>query len=103
MWGEGKILKTIVKSMLCVAILGLSGCGNIKTAVVGIRTDANGKPSTYIITSAGDKADDKIALRAAANEFPRQVKKPLPNHLYDIKVNVRHDPEPIFKSEEKKT
>ncbi|MCT7667012.1 hypothetical protein [Shinella kummerowiae] len=96
-------MKTIIKWMLCVAILGLSGCGNIKTAEVGIRTDANGKPSTFIITSAGDRMDDKTALRAASKSFPRQVKQPLKNHLYKIRVNIRHDPEPMFKSEGKKT
>lgn len=80
-------------------MFSLSGCNTTKTATVGIRTDANGKhASTYIVKSSGHDEADETAIYAASKNFRKQVKKPLKNHSYVMRVYVHKVLEPIVKN-----
>lgn len=99
---SGAIVRKIITSALCLAVLALSGCDTTKIATVGIRTDANGKhASTYIVKSSGHDEADQAAVYAASMNFRRQVKKPRKNHRYVMPVHVHHVPEPMMKNDEK--
>lgn len=74
----------------CAVALFLVGCAASKTAVVGMRTDANGRHvRTYIVHSSGHDASDKTALASANKYFRKQVRSPRANHTYHMEVKVR--------------